>query len=126
MVTFTESDLNVSQTEIDELKTALANAGVANALSNTITEQIAKVDDYTLRYQLSDERYRRLARSLVLHRLYSLLGPVPSGHQVNYAEAMRELQDIRDGKFADLALDNPRPDSLAAAPGRWGSAGRIN
>lgn len=126
MVTFTEGDLNVSQTEIDELKAALANAGVANALANTIAEQLAKVEDYTLRYQLSDERYRRLARSLILHRLYSLLGPVPSGHQVNYTEAMRELQDIRDGKFADLALDDPRPAGLAVPPGRWGSAGRID
>ena len=47
MPTFTESDLNVSQLEIDQLKAALANNGIANAFPNTIAEQLAKVDDYT-------------------------------------------------------------------------------
>ena len=120
MPALTESDLNVSQLEIDQLKAALANNGIADAIPNTITEQLAKVDDYTLGWAIEDTRYTRLARSLVLHRLWSLVGIVPPNHQANYDEAMSELADIRDGKFPGLRRAEPVPPVLAATPGSWG------
>ncbi|HVY69675.1 MAG TPA: hypothetical protein VHH73_07075 [Verrucomicrobiae bacterium] len=121
MPTLTESDLNVSQLEIDQLKAALANNGIANAFPNTIAEQLAKVDDYTLGWEIEDTRFLRLARSLVLHRLWSLTGPVPPNHQTNYDEAMRELAEIRDGKFPGLKRVDPPPSSLAETAAKWGS-----
>ncbi|MHB8520724.1 MAG: hypothetical protein ACYDH9_08190 [Limisphaerales bacterium] len=121
-MTFAESDLNVSQAEIDAIKAALANTGQADAMTNVIAEQKQKVIDYTLRYQLPDDRLRRLIRALVLFEIYGLIGqPVPTQHETKYKEAMQELKDVRDNKFPDLAPASPATVTTTANPGRWGS-----
>jgi hypothetical protein len=121
--TFTESDLHLSQDDIDALKTSLENAGVADPIPTTVTEQMARVDDYTNRYVLSDSRYKRLCRALVIYQLFLLVGPVPANHQAAYDEAMKELADIRDGKFPDLAVEEPT--DLAAGTAAWGGTDKV-
>lgn len=125
MPTFAETDLHISDDELTKIKAGLANTAIADPITSTITEQMAKVDDYTLRYAISDDRYQRLVRALVLFQLYSLLGPVPSNYQKLYDETMQEMRDIRDGKFPDLAVDNPSPVGTTAAKGAYGSADQI-
>lgn len=121
---FTESDLHLSQSEIDQIKARLENLGIANALTNTITEQSQKVEDYTLRYTIPDARAKRLARPLVIQQLYVLCGMVTSASEQAYEEAMKELIDIRDGQFPDLAEESPTPSGVATS-GVWGSATQV-
>lgn len=121
--TFAESDLQISQTEIDALKATLANTGVADAFTHAISEAIEKVNNYTLRYAISDDRYRRFVRTLVLYEVYTLVnqGKPAQEHQKRYDEVMAELKDIRDGKFPDLAIKSPSPIGTLANLGDWGS-----
>lgn len=124
-MTFTPEQLFVSTTELAQLRDALAGIDQVASLQTIINEEIERVDSYTLRYELTDARYRYLVRALALHHIYSLLGPVPENHGKTYDEAMRELAAIRDGKFPDLKLRATASSSLAAATARSGGEPRI-
>lgn len=126
-VTFEEEDLlvDISQEELDGIAKTLVTGGDPEPIETTIEEQIQKVEDYTLRYELPDIRAKRLVRALVLHELYSRLGVIPDKRVRKYDEAMKELIDIRDGKFTDLAIEDPAPDGLPGATGDWGSSEKI-
>ena len=122
---FTASDLLLPQSELSQITGALANSGEADPIARVLAECEQTVADYTARYQLTDARRLRLVRGLAPAELYRLAGStVPPQHQSAKDAAMRELQDIRDGKFPDLA-----PASVAPATplhsGAWGSAARI-
>jgi hypothetical protein len=119
------SDLNISQAELDSITAALANSGVPDPIGNVISEQVQKVEDYTLKFKITDVRQKRLVRPLVLFQLYSLLGQVSAALQRDYDGAMKELEDIRDGKFPDLALDSPPPADLAPAQAAFGSGRKV-
>jgi hypothetical protein len=125
---FTEQDLlpDISQEELDGIAKELVTPGDPEPIETTITEQEQKVEDYTKRYDVPELRQFRLVRALVLYELYSRLGTIPQKRKDKYEEAMRELRDIRDGKFPDLALEDPPPDGLPEGQGRWGSDTRIN
>lgn len=125
--TFEESDLlpDISQEELDGIAKELVGLGDQEPIATTIAEQIQKVEDYTLRYNVPALRCKRLCRALVLFELYARLQSIPDKRKAKYDEAMKELRDIRDGKFPDLALEDPAPEGLPEGQGRWGSKTKI-
>ena len=128
MVGFTEEDLlaDISRKELDGIAKKLLELGDPEPIPVTITEQTQKVDDYTRRYVLTEDRERRLIRALVLFEIYARLASIPPKRQTKYDEAMRELRDIRDGKFPDIAERTELPPDLPSARGRWGGKEQIN
>ncbi|KAB2673891.1 MAG: hypothetical protein DVB31_02930 [Verrucomicrobia bacterium] len=123
--TFDESDLQISQEFLDEVRAALGNAGNEQPIKTVLDECAGVVADYTARYELESSRWRRLVRALALEALHALLNAVPDGIKVAADKARRELEDIRDGKFVTLKkADNP---TIAIQPvrGDWGSDARI-
>jgi hypothetical protein len=127
-ITFTEADLRVdiSKEELDGIAKELVETGDPEPIATTIVEQIQKVEDYTLRYSVPVTQAKRLVRALVLFELYSRLGSIPAKRKDKYEEAMQELRDIRDGKFPDLAIEDPPPTGLNQTGGRWGSNKRFS
>ncbi len=122
---FTESDLNVGQQEIDDLKSALANTGIANLFPNTLAEQETKVRDWSSRYVVPENTLKRLWRSLALYEVGTLAGLLGDAREKAYKEAMAELGGIRDGKFPQYAPASPQPTGLTANPAKWGSAVKV-
>lgn len=121
---FAETDLNVSQAEIDGLKAALANTGTANAFTNAMAEAEAKVCDWTVRYTVPEDTLRRLWRALALYAVNALVGPMPPYRKEAYEEAMKELTAIRDGKFPQYPLVT-EADSAPPIIGAWGSQTKV-
>lgn len=117
--------VDISQEELDGIAGELVEMGDPDPITTTIDEQVQKVEDYTLRYDVPELRQKRLVRALVLFELYARLQSIPEKRQKKYDEAMKELRDIRDGKFPDLALEDPAPEGLPEGQGRWGSKPRI-
>ena len=125
--TFTETDLlvDISQEELDGRAKEAVEIGQPDLIAETIAEQVQKVEDYTLRFDVPELRLKRLTRALVLFELYSRLGSIVEKRQTKYDEAMKELREIRDGKFPDLALEEPPPTGASPSQGRWGSKTKI-
>ena len=124
MVSFTEDDLlaDISREELDGIAHELVAQGEVEPVQTTIREQVQKVDDYTRRYVLAEDRVKRLIRALVLWELPARLSNIPKKRQTKYDAAMKELEGIRDGKFKDLlALEDPAPAGLPDNRGRFGS-----
>lgn len=124
---FTEQDLlvDISQEELDGVAKELVRLGDPEPIETTIAEQTQKVESYTLRYAMPASWVKRLVRALCLYELYARLGTIPEKRRAKYEEAMKELRDIRDGKFPDLALEDPPPEGLPAGGGRWGSEAKL-
>ena len=124
---FTETDLlvDICQEELDGIARSLVAQGDPAPVVNTIAEQVQKMEDYTLRYDVPELRLKRLTRALVLFELYARLGSIPQKRQTKYEEAMKELRDIRDGKFPDLKIEDPPPPDLPVAPIIYGSFDQI-
>lgn len=120
---FTETDLlvDISQEELDGIAKEAVEIGQPDLIAATIAEQVQKVEDYTLRFDVPDLRMKRLTRALVLFEIYSRLSSIPEKRETKYNEAMKELREIRDGKFPDLAIEDPAPEGLPSGEGRWGS-----
>lgn len=125
---FTEQDLlvDISQKELDGIAKTLVNQGDPDPITTTITEQVQKVEDYTLRWNVPETRHKRLTRALVLYELYARLQTIPEKRKLKYEEAMKELKDIRDGKFPDLAIEDPAPAGLPGSSGAWNSSTKIS
>ena len=125
-VTFLRSDLlvDILPPELDAIEEAARREGDPDRIANTIAEQSGKVDDYTRRYVLTDERQKRLIRTLCLYELSILDESIAEVRQTKYAATMKELEGIRDGKFPDLPLADPVPANLNDARGSFGSSPR--
>ncbi len=122
MPTITKDDLLIPQSEQDAIKNALKNTTINDPWTPAITRAIQLVDTYTARYALSDDHYKRLVTPLTLWFCYEHSGAIPSPKQNAYDQALLELRDIRDGKFADLlALKDPQPAQTSSRAGAWGS-----
>lgn len=123
MITFIEKDLlaDISKRELDGIAKKLVELGDPDPITTTIAEQLQKVDDFTRRYALPVDREKRLVRALVLFELYSRLGPIPAKRETKHDQAMKELREIRDGKFPDLPLKDPLPTDVNPQTGNWGS-----
>lgn len=124
--TIVASDLLISDTRITQITNALRNTTITDPISVEITRQIDKVDSYTSQYVLAANRYKRLVRALVMYELYATgsLGTPPADIKPAYEAAMKELEDIRDGKFDDLELADPA-DTGVGEGGNWGSETKI-
>ncbi len=126
-ITFTEEDLlvDISQEELDGIAKELVSDGDPEPIARTIAEQLQKVEDYTARFEVPELRYQRLVRALVLFEIYARLAEIPKKRQTKYDEAMKELKDIRDGKFPDLMLEEPPPAGIPSGHGNWGSKEKL-
>lgn len=124
---FTEQDLvpDISQEELDGIAKELVTPGDPTPIATAIAEQTQKVEDFTLRWAVPELRVKRLTRPLVLWFLYKRLGSIPDKRQTDYDEAMKELREIRDGKFPDLAIEDPAPAGSPGSTATWGSEEKI-
>lgn len=122
---FTETDLLLSQKSLEDLYRARLNRGLAQPIAEVIAEAVGLVGDYTRRYELSTERWRRLVRRVAIYQLLSFPGGVvPESVVRDYDDALRELAAIRDGQFADLLAPNPLlPTVIPRAA--WGGRVRV-
>lgn len=119
----TKEQLLLPESELTQLTQALANAGYIEPFTTAGTEAEDVVATYTGAYTLGSGHAARLQRALIIHQLYSLIGAVSEAIQKAYDEAMKELRDIRDGKFPGLTDANGSTD---AQTGGWGSRTKLN
>lgn len=129
MIEFHKSQLGLTDAVIGQIHGALANAVNAKPIEDAINRALQRVRDYTLRYSLEDERFARLTRTLALFDLFSNPGmgtAPPQAMQTDYKAAMKELEDIREGKFPDLLQLTPEDPQLSKALGETGGNRRIN
>ena len=122
MPTFVAEDLMLGTDVLDQLTSACSNAGITDPCGSAIEAAVGMVNDYTTKYVLTDLRYKRLVRALVVYELYRLAGSgVPEAIDEANKMAITELKDIRDGKFFDLAKQGETPGTVTEAPAAWGS-----
>ena len=122
---FAETDLKVSQQEIDDLKAALENDGSVNSFTDVLAEAETKVRDWTVLYTVPEETLRRIWRALALYALAALAGPMPPYRKDAADKAEAELKDIRDGKFPQYPLVTENSASTPVV-GSWGSKTKVN
>lgn len=122
---FTESDLLLSQKALEELYRARLNRGLAQPLAEVLMEAVGMVRDYTSRFDLPPDRWRRLVRRIAIYNLLSFPGGnVPETIANDYEAALQELSGIRDGQFAEL-LPAAAVVPDAARRAAWGGRARI-
>lgn len=121
---FDRSDLlsDISDKELDALTTKLIAAGDPDPIASTVTEQSARMERYVHFYVVDDDWQRTLLRALVFWRLYQRIGSIPDKRQKSYDDALKELTQIRDGKFKTLPLADPAPADANAGRGASGSS----
>jgi len=126
-MTFTRSDLlvDMSEKELSALTQKLVELGDPDPITNTITEQQARMERYFHVYVVPDDWQKTILRALVLWRLVQRVGAIQEKRQKSYDEAMKELQGIRDGKFHFLGLKTPVPTDVTGYRGRSGSKPKI-
>lgn len=123
---FDRSDLlsDISDKELDGLTTKLIQAGDPDPIETTVTEQSARLERYVHLYVVPDDWQRTLLRALVFWRIYQRLGSIPPKRQASYDDALKEMVQIRDGKFKTIPLADPAPGDVNAGRGASGSATR--
>lgn len=121
-VSFTRTDLlgEISDRELTTLVNHVLHAGDTDPETAAIARAQSTVDRYAARYALDDDTRKNFLRDLTLYYLCARVADVPANRQSAYDETMRELRDIRDGKYPDLPLADP-----AGEEGRWGSRERV-
>lgn len=126
-MTFTRSDLlvDMSDKELTGLTQQLVNQGDPDPIATTITEQQTRMERYIHVYVVDDDWQKTLLRALVIWRLCQRVGSIQEKRQKSYDAAMRELTDIRDGKFKFLGLKDPIPTDVCGYKSAHGSARRI-
>ncbi len=120
-MSFPLADLNIPQAELDDLRSALANTDDADPWPNLIAEAELKVRDWTARYLVPEDTLKRLWRPIALYNIYALAGTLSAQRQKAYDDALKELTDIRDGKFTQYAPATEPPPGDATASGAFGS-----
>lgn len=127
-VPFTRDDLlaDISDKELTTLTTKLVNDGDPAPVDTAIARAAAVVTRYTERYVLPAEQENGYVRDLALFFINPRLQAIPEKRQKAYDNTMRELREIRDGKFKDLPQADPVPTDIADTRGRHGSQPRIN
>lgn len=128
-MTFTRTDLKadaggIAEKELAPLTQKLVETGDPDPITTTIAEQQARMERYIHRYVVDDLWQKSLLRALVIWRLYQRIATIPEKRQKAYDDAMRELREIRDGKFPDVPLKETAPTDIAIAHGRSGGEQR--
>lgn len=122
-VEFTRSDLltDISEKELSSITTKLVIDGDPDPVTAAIGRAQATVVRYTERYRLPEEQEKGYVRDLALYFCQPRLQEIPPKRQKAYDQTMRELRDIRDGKFPDLPQQDPLPDDVQPYEGKFGS-----
>lgn len=117
-VPFTRTDLlgEISDRELTTLVARVLHAGDADPEAAAIARAQATLARYAARYTLDDDTRKGFLSDLTLYYLSARVADIPANRQAAYDQTMRELRDIRDGKYPDLPLANAGADE-----GRWGS-----
>lgn len=123
---FAESDLGISQDEIDKIKAALESDDLEDAVAQAMAEAEQIVDDHCKLWQVPEETRRRHWRVLTLFDLRTRLNSVPDSLAADHEKAMTALREIRDGKqpFEEIeeSEETPIPDRIH---GTWGSSDKF-
>ena len=107
----TPAELLLPPAKEAQLAGLLASAGIPDGLQAVIDEAAQQVADYTLGYTFTQTRTDGWTRSLALQLAYTRAAVgVPEACKLAAEAALKELQDVRDGKF--------RGQTNTAAPGR--------
>jgi hypothetical protein len=115
---FLSSDLLVSDEQLNTLSAALASQGQPDPVSACIAGEIARVEAMTAGYEIPAGWLKSLVRALVLQELYARLptGRVPQNVADAWAEARKDLEEIRNGRYQSLAvrgaLNNTAPNAI--------------
>lgn len=123
---YTEADLALTQDKLTQLTRAMANRGISDPVLIFINEAVQTVSDYTAAYVLADDRWKRLMRPLALCKIYQSIGELPEAVKKAYDDAMKELEQIRDGKFPNLPPADPPLVEITSQSGAWGSGTKIS
>jgi hypothetical protein len=118
---FTEAQLGISQDEINKIKAALVNDGLADALAQAMAEAEQLVDDACASWEVPIETRRRHWRVLVLFDVWTRLKTVPEALAADYQKTQTALENIRAGKhsYAEKTPSRPR------FTGGWGGAQKV-
>ena len=112
---------------IDELHAALTgdqiarakSEGMGDAVIDPVDEEMAaacaKVDAYTGGYAVADVLLRAYARDIAAFQVAKRLGAATDNQTKAYDRALRELEDIRDGKFSHLAVTDAAATNTAGS-----------
>lgn len=124
--TFTEGELGQSQGWLDQSNRGLASRGLADGVMGAIQKAVQRVADYTARYEMPRTRWQRLMQPLAVADIYRELGNLQPAAESAAAAALKELEQIRDGKFADLPLAETPVQTISPRAGNWGSQTRVS
>ncbi len=122
-VPFTRTDLlgEISDRELTTLVARVLHAGDTDPEAAAIARAQGTLDRYAGRYALDDDTQKDFLRDLTLYYLCARVADVPPNRIAAYDETMRELRDIRDGKYLDLPVVGDGGEE-----GRWGSRERLS
>jgi hypothetical protein len=125
---FTRADLlsDISDKELTALTARLVNEGEPDPAAAAIGRARAVVARYTERYVLPEAQEKGYIRDLALYFIQPRLQAIPPKRQTAYDNTMRELRDIRDGKFRDLPQADPAPADLAPFDAPHGGQPKID
>jgi hypothetical protein len=121
MIALIENDLlaEISKKELDGLSKKLIEAGQPDPVATAIAESIDLIRDYIDPWKLREGTLRRLWRILAVCGIYNRLATLPEKREKQKAAVIKMLEDIRDGKFQHLLIDEETlpPDGA----GKWSS-----
>lgn len=113
MITLTEADLcqTITQADIAKLTAKQVSEG-GNPVQAAIDDALDTVKMYVDPLVVPDHALRKVWRVLAVNQLYIGVSVLPEKRKDEQAWAIKVLEQIRDGKFPNLAVD---PDLLPAA-----------
>jgi|SRR5207302_6533169 len=117
---FAVKELQLTEEKLTLLETANKNLGITDPLTKACAEAESMVNDRTSGYTLTSDWHNRLVRAIAQYELYKNAGPLPDEVQKAYDQTLRELDDIRDGKYPLLAAAD-----TGGAQGNWGSSDKV-
>jgi hypothetical protein len=124
--TFTEGELGQSQAWLDQMNRGLASRGLADGVQSAIQKSVQRIADYTAKYDLPRTRWQRLMQPLAVADIYRETGNLHPAAEAAATAVLKELEQIRDGKFTDIPLADTPVQTVAPQAGAWGSQTRIS
>lgn len=113
----TTSDLLMTEAQLAAFTAQLASADQPDPLAVICEEESARVDLVCAAYELPAPWVRRIARALAIFAIYSRTAQeIPKQVRDGYDEAMKDLTDIRDGKYGNLLKSGATTASSANLP----------
>ncbi len=128
MISLTETDLlaEIGKEELDGLAKELLEAGQPDPIATAISEGLGTIKLYADPRVIPDDALKRLWRVLAVCWIYNRLGNLPEKREKQQTWVIGVLEDIRDDKFKNLALDQDSIADNASGTGSWGSSTQFN